>query len=45
MGELEYKESFATNEGRAAKANRCEAVLENLETLCSKCNIGKSNLE
>jgi len=26
-------------------ANGGETILENLETLCSKCNIGKSNLE
>jgi len=28
-----------------AWANGGETVLENLQTLCSKCNIGKSNLE
>jgi len=30
---------------KIAWANGGETVLENLETLCSKCNIGKSNLE
>jgi len=30
---------------KKAWANGGETVLENLETLCSKCNIGKSNLE
>jgi len=30
---------------KIAWANGGEIVLENLETLCSKCNIGKSNLE
>ena len=30
---------------KTAWANDGETVLENLETLCSKCNIGKSNLE
>jgi len=30
---------------KTAWANGGETVLENLETLCSKCNIGKSNLE
>ncbi|MBS3113013.1 HNH endonuclease [Candidatus Woesearchaeota archaeon] len=28
-----------------ALANGGETVLENLQTLCSKCNIGKSDLE
>jgi len=28
-----------------AWANCGETVLENLQTLCSKCNIGKSDLE
>ncbi|GMX58911.1 MAG: hypothetical protein MCSN_5650 [Candidatus Microsyncoccus archaeolyticus] len=30
---------------KKAWANGGETILENLETLCSKCNIGKSNLE
>jgi len=30
---------------KTAWANGGETILENLETLCSKCNIGKSNLE
>jgi len=30
---------------KKAWANGGETVLENLETLCSKCNIGKSDLE
>ena len=30
---------------KTAYANGGETVLENLQTLCSKCNIGKSNLE
>ena len=30
---------------KKAWANGGETVLENLQTLCSKCNIGKSNLE
>lgn len=30
---------------KTAWANGGETVLENLETLCSQCNIGKSNLE
>ncbi|MBI4823107.1 MAG: HNH endonuclease [Nitrospirae bacterium] len=30
---------------KTAWANGGETVLENLETLCSRCNIGKSNLE
>jgi 5-methylcytosine-specific restriction endonuclease McrA len=30
---------------KAAWANGGETVVENLETLCSKCNIGKSDLE
>ncbi|MFA5158599.1 MAG: HNH endonuclease [Patescibacteria group bacterium] len=30
---------------KTAWANGGETVLENLQTLCSKCNIGKSNLE
>lgn len=30
---------------RVAWANGGETVMENLETLCSKCNIGKSDLE
>jgi 5-methylcytosine-specific restriction endonuclease McrA len=28
-----------------AWANGGETVLENLQTLCSKCNLGKSDLE
>ena len=30
---------------KTAWANGGETVLENLQTLCSKCNVGKSNLE
>jgi len=30
---------------KKAWTNGGETVLENLETLCSKCNIGKSDLE
>jgi len=30
---------------KTAWANSGETVLENLQTLCSKCNIGKSDLE
>jgi 5-methylcytosine-specific restriction endonuclease McrA len=30
---------------KTAWANGGETVLENLQTLCSKCNIGKSDLE